>query len=149
MSPVLPGNTRFCLRFYFSLRGELHLKTVLRNVLWLPRGANHLGMTVLDPGRFQPHGAGLGGLPAAAAGRPAGEDLDPGREVPWDLDRSGRHLPDDSACQGESNDEKNWVGVGGPSSTLHADRWRAALGLTVYCKAGDHQMFCLGICAVP
>uniref|UniRef100_A0A3Q3B0Y6 MAM domain containing 2 n=1 Tax=Kryptolebias marmoratus TaxID=37003 RepID=A0A3Q3B0Y6_KRYMA len=93
ISPALPGNTKFCLRFYFSLRGEALLPALAYS------SSSSFLLTRLALARFQPDGAGPGGVSAAAAGRPAGEDLEPGGEVQGDLDLRRRHLPDDAAGQ--------------------------------------------------
>lgn len=99
ISPTLPGNTRFCLRFYFALRGDPALSDDW-NGSGFPCVQESLGQTLSFSGRFQPDGAGAGGLSAAAGGQ-AGEDLDSGREVQGDLDLSRRDFPDVPACQGQ------------------------------------------------
>lgn len=125
IGPTLPGNMKYCLRFYFALRGEGH--TALD---WLPRHFfNSLCLLLFESMcesfaviyfsdslirnnsgncRFQPDRPGSGCISAtAAAEQHPGEDLDSGREIKRNLDRDGCHLPNITACQGQKTGSAN------------------------------------------
>lgn len=93
LGPALAGNMKYCLRFFFSLRGEEWGWTSIG--VWICR---RLIVTFVLC-RLQPDGPGFSCLPAAAQRGP-GTDLDSGGEVQRSLDRSRRQLPDVTGGQG-------------------------------------------------
>lgn len=95
VGPVLPGNMKYCLRFFFSLRGENNL-SVLGALIRCD--VNQISLN----SRFQPVAQRPRAVPAAAAQRQPGEDLDSGREVPRNLDRSRCHLSNVTVCKGQN-----------------------------------------------
>lgn len=123
ISPTLPGNIKYCLRFFFSLRGEWHPKTLqIGGGVWLHSESCAViylthSPTRINSGncRFQPDRQCTHGVSAAAAEQQSGEDLDSGRKVQRNLDRDGRHLPDITACQGQ------WRGSGSISQNNNGE----------------------------
>lgn len=135
IGPTLPGNMKYCLRFYFSLRGEWHpkklwIKGYLRGQLWWLRSMcesfavmyftdsptrNNFGNC-----RFQSDGPGSH-CASAAAERQPGEDLDSGGEVQRNLDRDRRHFPDVTAGQGQRRGNGN---ITSDSVTNEKDVWK-------------------------
>lgn len=114
IGPTLPGNMKYCLKFYFSLRGEWHSETLQIDMRWLLTISESCAVIYLNDSqpknnsgncRFQPDGAGPRCV-SAAEQRP-GEDLDSGGEVPRNLDRNRRDLPDITACQGQRRGSGN------------------------------------------
>lgn len=96
VSPALPADAKFCLRFYFSLKGgSTESKTLKKVTLNLTGAPFHR--------RFQADGKRSDGAPAAQR-RPR-EDLEPGGEIPRDLDGHRGHLPDVQAVPGESESQ--------------------------------------------
>lgn len=100
LGPTLAGNMKYCLRFFFSLRGEARPWILIFVFIawWDPQSRLIVNVFVLC--RLQPDGPGFSCL-SAAAQRGPGTDLDSGGEVQRDLDRSRRQLPDVKVCQGE------------------------------------------------